>query len=87
LDQESQHPPGGRISEVPELVFGLVGAAGTDLSKVVDDLAAELSSVGYKAETFVLSELMATLPRFEWLKYVIGQNEDDRIRKSMETGN
>jgi deoxycytidylate deaminase len=87
LDQESQHPPAGRISEAPELVFGLVGAAGTDLSKVVDDLADELSSVGYKAETFVLSKLMATLPRFEWLKDLIGQKEDNRIRKSMETGN
>ena len=45
----------------PELIFGLVGAIGTDLSQVEDALRNALASVGYIAVPIKLSDLMREL--------------------------
>ena len=44
--------------EGAELVFGLVGAVGTDLDAVSDVLASELRRLGYKSELIRLSQLL-----------------------------
>lgn len=58
---QSWYSPPERINARPELVFGLVGALGTDLAPIEQDLRSALRSVGYKSEVIRLSALFADL--------------------------
>src|SRR5262249_16652212 len=60
-----QAEPGVRNLDVipkPELVFGLVGAVGTDLKLLTTLLTQQLARVGYKTSAIRLSELLKQLP-------------------------
>ena len=50
-----------KVNARPELVFGLVGALGTDLAPLAQDLQSALRSVGYRSEVIRLSDLFADL--------------------------
>jgi len=41
-----------------ELVIGLVGAVGTELRRMAEELAAQLGTAGYEVETIQVSELV-----------------------------
>ncbi len=49
----------------PELFFGLVGAAGTDLDKVGSALAKALHTADYETETIRLSSLLRAIDKFK----------------------
>jgi deoxycytidylate deaminase len=53
--------PLASVTTRPELVFGLVGALGTDLYPVQDELQSALRTVGYDSTVIRLSELIANL--------------------------
>ena len=62
-----QAEPGVRNLDVipkPELVFGLVGAVGTDLKILTTLLTQQLARVGYKTSAIRLSELLKQLPAY-----------------------
>jgi len=69
--------------EKPELFFGLVGAAGTDLEKVVLVLTRVLSVADYNAEPIRLSELIRAVGKYKNLptRYV-----DEYIDTHMTAG-
>ena len=56
-------PPRG-----PELVFGLVGAIGTNLDLVARLLSDALDGVSYEAQVVRLSSLLTRLPQYENLR-------------------
>jgi len=68
----------------PELVIGLVGAAGTDLNSAADAVSAALGPYGYKAVQIRVSKLMRELKGAEFLANIA--REDDRIRAHMDAG-
>jgi deoxycytidylate deaminase len=68
----------------PELVFGLVGAVGTDLEIVSNVLSDSLSNVGYSTNRIRLSQLLAELPLGKDLP---SRPEEDRLAAFMTAGN
>ncbi|MDP4024051.1 anti-phage dCTP deaminase [Methylobacterium sp. NEAU 140] len=70
---------------LPELVFCLCAAVGTDTGEVTDAISSELRSVGYEPVPIRLSQLMSELPGFEHLSDIVP--EDQRIRAGMDAGN
>jgi deoxycytidylate deaminase len=67
-----------------ELVIGLVGALGTDLTGVASKIEARLRAVfGYKTETVPVSGLMAEL---SWDRDLSPAHEDERIKVNMDAG-
>jgi len=68
----------------PELVIGLVGAAGTDLTTASDAVGAALAPYGYSPAPIHVSELMREVAGGGWLKGVAF--EDERIRTHMDAG-
>src|SRR5438045_8757479 len=50
----------------PEIIFGLIGAVGTDLDLISRFLAEALGEVSYKCEIIHLSKLMRDLPLSPW---------------------
>jgi deoxycytidylate deaminase len=70
----------------PELVFGLIGAVGTDLRAVETELTQRLTEVGYGVSSIRISELMADCHRFSSLKDLQEAGEDERINKYMDAG-
>lgn len=50
----------------PELIFGLVGPLGTDLSMVAQVLADRLAQVRYRAKVHRLSKAMRDLAGIPW---------------------
>ena len=71
---------GGR----PELIFGLVGPAGTRLADLSKELTAELATFGYEVVEIRLSQL---LRHFKGFTAQAGTSEFDRIRHLQEMGN
>lgn len=71
----------------PELVFGLVGACGTDLSDVGDRIERELRRVSYEATRIRLSNSLLGCHRFSSLKPEGSWPEDERLTKLMDAGN
>jgi deoxycytidylate deaminase len=69
----------------PELLFGLVGAIGTDLAQVEDDLSNALSSVRYRPVPIKLSDLMRELSA-PWSK-LPERNDPSYYDKAMNAGN
>lgn len=68
----------------PELVIGLIGAAGTDLSRASDAVCAALGPYGYKAVQIRVSHLMREVKGAEFLLDI--PKEDDRIQTHMDAG-
>lgn len=69
----------------PELFFGLVGPAGTDLNAVVDALTASLKARSYHVYPVSLSELLRD--QNAELNSVWNGFEEKRIRTAMDAGN
>lgn len=61
----STSPVQPRDATAPELVFGLIGAVGTDLGYLTDRLAEALRVVSYDVEVIRLSALLTALPLWE----------------------
>lgn len=73
--------------EDPELVFGLVGAVGTDLKCVSEVLEAELEKVNYRCILIHITDLLTNLDIFKDLKEKTSSSEYDRISELMNAGN
>jgi cytidine deaminase len=65
----------------PDLYIGLVGAAGTDLTSVRDELRAQMAVVGYSVEHIKVSDLLR-----EVLDATPSKDESTRIKKLMAAG-
>jgi deoxycytidylate deaminase len=70
----------------PELIFGLVGAVGSDLHAVTRTLSAELERVRYKVEEIHVSKLLHQLDRYAHLGNGSFASEYERIREHMKAG-
>lgn len=68
----------------PELVFGLVGALGTELGQVQGELQSALRSVGYTSSTLRLSDLISTV--YEQWPGRTQQSDDTRMGGLMRQG-
>lgn len=68
----------------PELVIGLVGAAGTDLESACETVGSAVARYGYQAVPIRLSRLMRELDGGADLERVTG--EDTRIEAHMDAG-
>jgi cytidine deaminase len=73
-----------KIPQRPELVFGLVGAVGTDLTNVEMFLSRELQNLGYSVAPIRLIHLLKIFHRWETIPTAPA---DDYINKSMDAGN
>ncbi|HEX3970408.1 MAG TPA: hypothetical protein VHX19_03745, partial [Stellaceae bacterium] len=70
----------------PELFVGLVGAVGTDLGLVADQLAQELRGANYFPEIIRLSALIADSAKYAHLKKLDRDPEDNRVNAYMDAG-
>jgi deoxycytidylate deaminase len=70
----------------PELVFGLVGPLGTDLTLVASHLSDALAQVRYRSEVFRLSRLMREIPKEPWSTLKDGPR-DEEIEEHIKAGN
>lgn len=70
----------------PELVFGLVGAVGSDLKAVTRTVTAELERVRYKVEEIQVSSLLHQLNLYAHLGNGGFESEFERIREHMKAG-
>lgn len=70
----------------PELVIGLVGAAGTDLKQVGELFDRELARVEYKTNVVRLSDLLLDCDKYRHLRGPQTEPQDERIRKLMGAG-
>lgn len=73
-------------SSTPELIFGLVGPLGTDLTAVGQVLQDTLAQVGYESEMHRLSKLMRDLSGEPWSQLKDGPR-DEAIGAHMLAGN
>ncbi|MDP9049324.1 MAG: hypothetical protein M3O31_01165, partial [Acidobacteriota bacterium] len=72
----------------PELVFGLVGAIGTNLEHVQNCLSDQLESVGYETVNVKLSDLMRELCELNPKWYLFPAKTDtDYYERAMKCGN
>lgn len=71
-----------------ELVFGLVGAIGTDLGSVSDALSDALTTAGYQHEVIRLSTLLREIDAEPWKALPEPESvpEDDRYHAYMDAG-
>ena len=70
----------------PELVFGLIGAVGTDLSQVSQALSQHLERVGYESHEIRVSSLLHSLDRYQNLANPGSSSEYQRIKEHMNAG-
>jgi deoxycytidylate deaminase len=70
----------------PELVFGIVGAVGTDLDDVAAVLSEELSRVRYEAKKIKVSSLMYKIKQYKGLEKRQYGSDFYRVRAHMEAG-
>jgi deoxycytidylate deaminase len=70
----------------PELVFGLIGAVGTDLQWVSQSLSQHLQRVGYASHEIRVSSLLHSLDRYALLANPASRSEYERIRAHMQAG-
>ena len=76
----------GDPSQGPEIFIGLIGAVGTDLYRIREQLKQELRRANYIPEIIHLSKLMMDLKNLEYLANYDAGAEDDRIDKFMDAG-
>ncbi len=77
-------PARGNGISKPELIIGLVGAAGTDLETAADAIGAALAPYGYTPVPLRVSKLMREVKGGDALEG--GAHEDQRIRAHMDAG-
>ena len=70
----------------PELIVGLVGAAGTDLKRVGELFDREFARVDYKTDLVRLSDLLLDCDKYQHLREVQSGPQDQRIRSLMDAG-
>jgi deoxycytidylate deaminase len=70
----------------PELVFGLVGAIGTDLDQVEGVLSEALRRVNYKPHVIRVSSLLHQLPQYKGLATKTFRSQFDKTRAHMHAG-
>jgi deoxycytidylate deaminase len=70
----------------PELVFGLVGAMGSDLELAANQILSELQKYDYVAETIRISDLLTRFPEYRDLKSP-RQNVDTYYKEAIKAGN
>jgi deoxycytidylate deaminase len=70
----------------PELVFGLIGAVGTDLAAVSQMLAQQLRRVSYTSHEIRVSKLLHSLDRYGELASPSSSSEYERIKEHMRAG-
>lgn len=70
----------------PEIFIGLIGAVGTDLYRIRDELKQELRRANYSPEIIHLSKLMMDLDRYAYLSGYDSGPEDERIDNFMNAG-
>jgi hypothetical protein len=70
----------------PEIFIGLIGAVGTDLYRIREQLKQELRRANYTPDIIHLSKLMIDLDNLESLAACDKGPEDDRIDKFMDAG-
>ncbi|MBR8374379.1 hypothetical protein KDW20_01235 [Burkholderia cenocepacia] len=83
VDSDLALPASTVPAEGIELVFGLVGPTGVDLTMVCDALRAQLTNVGYEPFVVNLSKL---IPRIAKPNAFEPANEYDRIKSLMKMG-
>lgn len=66
----------------PDIYIGLVGAAGTDLEPVKNQIKAQFAAIGYSYEEIKVSRLIASFSELPQKRVP----EDDRIRYLMDVG-
>src|SRR5882724_12585534 len=71
----------------PELVFGLIGAVGTDLQLVSQTLSQHLQRVGYASHEIRVSSLLHSLDSYASLASPASRSEYERIKAHMQAGN
>jgi cytidine deaminase len=72
--------------EGPELVFGLVGAIGTDIDQVAEVLSEALRRVDYKPQVIRVSSLLHQLPRYQALAAETFESHFEKTREYMRAG-
>ena len=70
----------------PELVFGLIGAVGTDLALVAQSLAGHLERVGYRSHEIRVSKLLHSLDAYSNLLRDPPTSEYERVKAHMKAG-
>ena len=71
-----------------ELIFGLIGAVGSDIPTVANELEKELNGVGYESHHISLSNLMRKIDsKGELAKLTKDTAEDERVNAYMDFGN
>jgi len=73
------------MNQDPEIIFGLVGAVGTDLEIVCNFLMELLKEVNYKSKIIRLSSFLSHLKNAPWGN-LPDSPEDERINKFMTAG-
>jgi len=76
----------GTLDSVDELVVGIVGPVGANLSLVQEVLQGEFRKVGYSAEIIRVSSLLHQLKDYSQLSGRERESEFDRIKQHMEAG-
>lgn len=92
MNPVTPNSPGLKLDEGinrPELFFGLIGAAGTDVKKSQDNLEKKLRAIGYTPISFRLSTLLADYYKFLFPddpRNARPSREDERILNLMAMG-
>lgn len=86
IDSPGTNPPGLKALPGPELVFGLIGAVGTDLAEVSRMLSEHLKRVNYTSREIHVSRLLHTLDRYADLGRASSASEYCRIKAHMQAG-
>ena len=76
----------GSAAHQPELIIGLVGPLGTDLTLVAHQLKDALAQARYTCELFRLSRLMREIPVEPWSRLKDGPR-DEEIEEHIKAGN
>ncbi len=82
----SEYPSPLEAIDSPELVFGIVGAVGTDLEDVAAVLVEELGRVQYEAHKIKISSLMYKIGQYKGLKTRRYNSDYEKVKSHMEAG-
>src|SRR5689334_16474117 len=78
--------PSDPMQHAHELVLGIVGAVGTDLSDVSGRLSESLAELDYKPQIIRLSKLLHDIESPPWAALDADLPEDERISRHMDAG-
>lgn len=84
--ESGAHADGLLALDGPELVFGLIGAVGCDLTTVSDFLSAALKRATYASRVIRVSSLLHQLDKYQELPTSERGSQYDRIKRHMQAG-